>query len=61
VTDAAFGSRPRAVDGPDLYSTSMEQFALGAVWALAVATFPCPVGGRLTIVTVSGGAGLGDP
>jgi hypothetical protein len=42
-----------------LYSTSIEQFALGAVWALAVATFPCPVGGRLTIVTVSGGAGLG--
>src|SRR5215204_6434897 len=37
----------------------MEQFALGAAWAVAVATLPCPVGGRLTIVTVSGGAGFG--
>ena len=55
--DAVFGLRPRAVEGPDLYSTSMEQSALGAVWALAVATLPCPVGSRPMIVTVSGGAG----
>src|SRR6185312_111067 len=35
----------------------MEQSAPGAVRAAAVATFPWPVGGRLTIVAVSGGAG----
>jgi hypothetical protein len=34
-----------------LYSTTIEQFALGAVWVVAVATLPCPVGDRLTIVT----------
>jgi hypothetical protein len=31
--DAVFGYRPAAVEGPDLYSTSMEQFALGARFA----------------------------
>jgi hypothetical protein len=56
--DAVFGYRPAAFEEPDLYSTSMEQLALGAVRAVALAILPCPVGGRPTIATVSGGAGL---
>jgi len=55
--DAVVGPRPAAVLGPDLYSTSMEQAAPGAVPTVAVPGLPCPVAGSRTMVTVSGGAG----
>jgi hypothetical protein len=57
VPEAVLGSSPAAWLGPDLYSTSMEHDALGAVCTVAVAGLPCPVAGRLTIRTDRAGAG----
>jgi hypothetical protein len=57
VPEAVLGSSPVAWLGPDLYSTSMEHAARGAVCTVAVAGLPCPVAGRLTIRTDRAGAG----
>jgi hypothetical protein len=60
VALAVFGSSPAAVDGPDLYSTSIEHSARGEVFTFAVAVRPGSIGEvndvNVTASVVSGGA-----
>jgi hypothetical protein len=61
---AVLGSRPAAVDGPDLYSTSIVQYAAAAVLTAAVAVFPPAIGvvsfvNVTAIVAASDGSGVG--
>jgi hypothetical protein len=44
VEDAGLAPRPAALDGPDLYSTSMPQVARASVLIVAVALLPALIG-----------------
>ena len=53
---AVLSSRPAAVEDPDLYWTSMEQAATAAVFTVAVAEAPRPIG-DVSLVNARGSVG----